>query len=324
MGARGAGHIAAAVRVARPTVGVVTAVAAAHTELFGTDRGRGPGQGRAGRGAARRRHGRAQRRRRAGGGHGRPHDGPGAAPIGVGCGPTCGPTASGSTTSCGPRFALRTPWGDARGAAGRSGAPTRRPTPWPRPAAALALRRRPRRRGRGPAAGAALSPWRMELDRAPSGAVVLNDAYNANPTSMAAALRCPGRRCRRRAPGRPCSAPWPSWATTAAGAAPPAWPRWPTSSGIDGGRRGRAGLRRRAGGRRRRRRRWQRLGRLGAGRRRARQGQPGRRPRGRRRRPDRLSLSAVGGACSAVALQPGERTALVSLHPHVEHRVASA
>jgi len=36
---------------------------------------------------------------------------------------------------------------------------------------------------------AELSPWRMELKRAPSGALVLNDAYNANPTSMAAALR---------------------------------------------------------------------------------------------------------------------------------------
>ena len=34
-----------------------------------------------------------------------------------------------------------------------------------------------------------LSPWRMELHRSASGAVVLNDAYNANPTSMAAALR---------------------------------------------------------------------------------------------------------------------------------------
>ena len=34
-----------------------------------------------------------------------------------------------------------------------------------------------------------LSPWRMELHRTPAGAVVLNDAYNANPTSMAAALR---------------------------------------------------------------------------------------------------------------------------------------
>ena len=34
-----------------------------------------------------------------------------------------------------------------------------------------------------------LSPWRMELGRSPAGALVLNDAYNANPTSMVAALR---------------------------------------------------------------------------------------------------------------------------------------
>ena len=37
-------------------------------------------------------------------------------------------------------------------------------------------------------ATAALSPWRMEISVAPSGAVVINDAYNANPTSMRAAL----------------------------------------------------------------------------------------------------------------------------------------
>jgi len=36
---------------------------------------------------------------------------------------------------------------------------------------------------------ATLSPWRMELHRTSSGAVVLNDAYNAGPASMAAALR---------------------------------------------------------------------------------------------------------------------------------------
>jgi UDP-N-acetylmuramoyl-tripeptide--D-alanyl-D-alanine ligase len=36
---------------------------------------------------------------------------------------------------------------------------------------------------------ARLSPWRMELDRAPSGALILNDTYNANPLSMEAALR---------------------------------------------------------------------------------------------------------------------------------------
>ncbi|MDZ7674122.1 MAG: UDP-N-acetylmuramoyl-tripeptide--D-alanyl-D-alanine ligase [Acidimicrobiales bacterium] len=37
-------------------------------------------------------------------------------------------------------------------------------------------------------ADAALSPWRMDLQRSASGARVLNDAYNANPTAMAAAL----------------------------------------------------------------------------------------------------------------------------------------
>jgi UDP-N-acetylmuramoyl-tripeptide--D-alanyl-D-alanine ligase len=36
---------------------------------------------------------------------------------------------------------------------------------------------------------ASLSPLRMDLGRTAAGALVLNDAYNANPTSMAAALR---------------------------------------------------------------------------------------------------------------------------------------
>jgi UDP-N-acetylmuramoyl-tripeptide--D-alanyl-D-alanine ligase len=85
-----------------------------------------------------------------------------------------------------PRFTARTPWGQvsvvlaARGAhqvgnalaalaaAGWCGVDI--------DAAADAL------------AKAELSPWRMELRRAPSGAAVLNDAYNANPASMAAAM----------------------------------------------------------------------------------------------------------------------------------------
>jgi UDP-N-acetylmuramoyl-tripeptide--D-alanyl-D-alanine ligase len=37
-------------------------------------------------------------------------------------------------------------------------------------------------------ADADLSPWRMELGRSRAGVIVLNDAYNANPTSMRAAL----------------------------------------------------------------------------------------------------------------------------------------
>ncbi|MBW8825251.1 MAG: UDP-N-acetylmuramoyl-tripeptide--D-alanyl-D-alanine ligase [Acidobacteria bacterium] len=36
---------------------------------------------------------------------------------------------------------------------------------------------------------AALSPWRMELARTRTGALVLNDSYNANPISVAAALQ---------------------------------------------------------------------------------------------------------------------------------------
>ena len=37
-------------------------------------------------------------------------------------------------------------------------------------------------------ASARLSPWRMDVRRGPSGAIVVNDAYNANPASMRAAL----------------------------------------------------------------------------------------------------------------------------------------
>jgi UDP-N-acetylmuramoyl-tripeptide--D-alanyl-D-alanine ligase len=37
--------------------------------------------------------------------------------------------------------------------------------------------------------GAGVAPWRMETFTAPSGVVVVNDAYNANPESMAAALK---------------------------------------------------------------------------------------------------------------------------------------
>jgi UDP-N-acetylmuramoyl-tripeptide--D-alanyl-D-alanine ligase len=38
-------------------------------------------------------------------------------------------------------------------------------------------------------ARAELTQWRMQLERTASGAVVLNDAYNASPTSMVAALQ---------------------------------------------------------------------------------------------------------------------------------------
>ncbi len=36
------------------------------------------------------------------------------------------------------------------------------------------------------------APWRMQIERAPSGLLVLDDSYNANPSSMAAAVRALG------------------------------------------------------------------------------------------------------------------------------------
>jgi UDP-N-acetylmuramoyl-tripeptide--D-alanyl-D-alanine ligase len=85
-----------------------------------------------------------------------------------------------------PRFRLASPWGaadlalevrgrhNAQNAAGAAAAALAAGAEWDGVLAGLA--------------SASLSPWRMALAVAPSGARVLNDAYNANPSSMAAAL----------------------------------------------------------------------------------------------------------------------------------------
>lgn len=62
-----------------------------------------------------------------------------------------------------------------------------------------------------------LSRWRMEVTERPDGVTIVNDAYNANPESMRAALRAlvamgGARRGEGAAPGR-CSDRWPSWGT---------------------------------------------------------------------------------------------------------------
>ena len=184
MGTRGPGQIAHLCGIGRPTVGVVTVVAPVHTETFGTveavARGKGelveslPAGGTAVLNAA-------DDRVRAMAGRS-------PAPVVLfGDGGDVVAEAVRLDDELRPSFRLRSPWGDAdvrlavRGAHqvanGLAAA-----------AAALAC-------GAdldGVAAGlgdAALSPWRMQLGRTPSGALVLNDAYNANPTSTAAALR---------------------------------------------------------------------------------------------------------------------------------------
>ena len=185
MGARGVGHIAHLCAIADPTIGVVTTVEAVHTELFGdldtVARAKGelvehlPRTGTAVLNAANARVAAMAARTD-------------ATVVTFGS-----PTADVRIDDLRldpllrPSFALRTPWGDVdvrlavRGEHQALNASA---------AAAVAL-----------ACGvpldlvasglgeAELSPWRMELATAPSGLVVVNDAYNAGPASMEAALR---------------------------------------------------------------------------------------------------------------------------------------
>jgi UDP-N-acetylmuramoyl-tripeptide--D-alanyl-D-alanine ligase len=191
MGARGAGHLTLLCDVAHPRVGVVTAVAAAHTDAFGDleavavakgelvaalpERGVAILNGDDHRVAAM--SGRA---------------GPGVDVLRYSVRPRTDPAADvvaegvEMDEQLRSRFSVRSPWGttqvmlNARGGhqvgnalaalavAGCCGVPIAD--------AAVAL------------AGARLSPWRMEIGRTASGATVINDAYNANPASMIAAV----------------------------------------------------------------------------------------------------------------------------------------
>jgi UDP-N-acetylmuramoyl-tripeptide--D-alanyl-D-alanine ligase len=183
MGARGLGHIAHLCSIAEPDVGIVTRVAPAHLELFGTiddvAQGKGelvealPADGLAVlnaeddrvRGMARRTTARVLT-------YGRGGDLV-AEDVRLDDGARATATA-------------RTPWGSvelrlplagahmvgnglaALAVAGAAGVDLE--------AAAAGI------------AGAAMSPWRMDVRRAPSGLTVLNDAYNASPVAVRAAF----------------------------------------------------------------------------------------------------------------------------------------
>ncbi|MDQ2650796.1 MAG: UDP-N-acetylmuramoyl-tripeptide--D-alanyl-D-alanine ligase [Actinomycetota bacterium] len=185
MGARSTGHIAALCRVARPTVGIVTRVAAAHLEVFGTiddvALAKGeliealPPDGTAVLNAEDERVVAMASRS--------------AAPVlTFGAGGDVQATDLRLDDELRPRFGITTPWGSAADVQ-------------------LAVRGRHQATNALAAAAAALScgveldqvvaglsaaqlsPWRMDLRRAANGVVVVNDSYNANPTSMEAALR---------------------------------------------------------------------------------------------------------------------------------------
>ena len=183
MGARGLGHIAELCAIAAPTTAIVTLVGAAHLELFGdidtVARAKGeiveslPGSGLAVLNADDERV-LAMRSRTT------------ARVLTYG---RLGEVRARDVvldSELRPRFVVDTPWGSATvvlgargahnvtnalaaiGAAVAAGAPLE--------AVAAALGR------------PALSAWRMEVSRAPNGLLVINDAYNANPVSMRAAL----------------------------------------------------------------------------------------------------------------------------------------
>lgn len=184
MGARNVGHIAELCSVASPTIGIVTRVAAVHTEVFGTidDVARAkaelvsalPATGTAVLNA----------------------DDARVAAMAAGAsahvltfGERGQVQAAGVTLddALQARYRLRSPWGDVDVSLGVRGhhqvgnslaaAATALVCGLSLDEVAAGL------------AEASLSPWRMDLQTAPGGALVLNDAYNANPTSTAAALR---------------------------------------------------------------------------------------------------------------------------------------
>jgi UDP-N-acetylmuramoyl-tripeptide--D-alanyl-D-alanine ligase len=185
MGARNVGHIEFLCGVAQPTIGVITAVAAVHTEIFGSieqvaaTKGELaeaiPPDGTVVLNADDPRVARMARRARASRilTYGRRDADITFTDIEVGA-------------DLRPTVTLRTPLGQARFTVGAAGAHMAQNA-----AAAAAV---------GVAAGVPLeviqaglsslsmSANRMDVRSTPSGAVVINDSYNANPTSMVAAL----------------------------------------------------------------------------------------------------------------------------------------
>ncbi|HWE56446.1 MAG TPA: UDP-N-acetylmuramoyl-tripeptide--D-alanyl-D-alanine ligase [Acidimicrobiales bacterium] len=186
MGARGPGHISLLCGIGRPQIGVVTAVAAAHTEMFGdldgVARAKGeliewlPADGTAVLN----------------------HDDPRTLAMRT---RSAAPVLTYSTQGHGdvnahdisldqdlrPRFRLHSPWGqvdvelEARGRHQVGNA-----------LAALAVAASvgvPIEQAAAALTTVVLSPMRMEIRRAKAGGTVINDAYNANPASMAAALQ---------------------------------------------------------------------------------------------------------------------------------------
>ena len=184
MGARGIGHIAKLCAIAKPTIGVVTRVALAHSELFGSIEGVATAKGELIESLPT----------------------SGVAVLNA-ADPNVLAMASRSQADVvlyGPSgadvfatdvefdavlrgsFRINSPQGSADVRLAVSGAHM-----VDNAVAALATGLAAGLRLEGLVAGieaAKVSPWRMEITKADSGGIVINDAYNANPTSLRAAL----------------------------------------------------------------------------------------------------------------------------------------
>ena len=186
MGARGVGHIATLAAVARPTIGVITNIGMAHAELFGS----------------------REEVARAKGELLEALPGTGHAVLcadddmtpGLRARTSAAVLTAGGASHADVRFSavhlddelrcafhLETPWGSAdvpplpvRGAHQAGNAAFAVAV-----AGVVGLSLGDAVAG---LAGAVGSPLRMDLQRSPAGLLVLNDSYNANPTSMAAAV----------------------------------------------------------------------------------------------------------------------------------------
>jgi UDP-N-acetylmuramoyl-tripeptide--D-alanyl-D-alanine ligase len=188
MGMRGFGEIARLCAVAVPTIGVVTSVAAAHTERLGGIEGVAvakrelvealPASGTAILNADDPRVSAMAA-----------HTDAAVITYGVGGDVRVGPLTLDELAR--PSFRVDTPWGSADVALGLSGAHMASNA-----AAAIAVAGAVEGTIEPAVAGlpsARLSAMRMEVRRTASGAIVVNDAYNANPDSMRAALRALSR-----------------------------------------------------------------------------------------------------------------------------------
>ncbi len=185
MGARGPGHVAALCAVARPAVGVVTTVGLSHAAFFGTvedvARAKGelvealPASGTAVLNAdvplVAAMSGRASAR---------------VLTFGIGTGDVRAEEVA-LDDDLRPSFRLCSPWGEIRVALQVRGH-HQVANALAAAAAALACDTGIEDVAAG-LGDARLSPWRMQLERSASGALILNDAYNANPLSAEAALR---------------------------------------------------------------------------------------------------------------------------------------